>query len=872
MSSYQEIFDDTRLKVFAWLNNTRYASSSLQPLIGGQTNFAYHAKLLTPLEDGTTEVVVKHGEPYMARHSANEITTHRCVVEAECLMVLNSVEMHLNQLGGTNCTARTPTCFYYDDDTKTQIHEYLPNTVDLKSYIQNYFSWSTPKNLELPCRNIGKTLAEYISKFHLASGPMVQSTAIEGAQSPSKPFPALRSNEQMQSLKHMINYDWLLQRIDQVPEILSDARDVFYQVKLQALLESGDRPIHGDFCPQNILLVDAPLGSQTDISLFVVDWENGQLGVENLDHGEMIGELYALWLSQKMDAALWLVEGYSDGLGPRPTELVWRLAVQVGVHLLSFGIFGGTPAQAEDVARHGRDIIQYASVEMGYLVLAAAAAVAYGVVVCVYRLYFSPLAKFPGPKIAAVTSWYNGYHDLVSGGQYIWVIEEMHRKYGPIVRTRPDTIHVNDPAFIEKLYSQSPKHRRERHSTILGTMQVDGSILATKDHDLHRRRRAALNPFFSSQNVRRLSPVINDILFNLLRRMEGWAKAGGPVKLNSAYRAATKDVIQAYALGDGEMCLDMEDCNAAFFDVFTPQRVCHLGTHAFWLAYLMANLPPVIMTTLLPRVGVFATFMINLTAEIDKIKQADKLPEGKTIFHEILRSDIPSSEKETTRLADEAMVLVIAGSETTASTLAAITYHLLADPSLMARLRVELERAMPDVNEIPDPSTLNGLPFLNALIQEAIRLYPGASHRQDRVAPDEDLVYQRPDGQTFVIPAGTGVGMTAPLVNRNPDLYPNPLEFRPDRYLENPGLAAYQFSFSKGTRQCIGINLAYQELQTFVAGIFRKYDVYDGSKDKQSGPTMELYKTKEDDVAIYSDYVTFGQYPGSQGLRVIIRE
>lgn len=261
-----------------------------------------------------------------------------------------------------------------------------------------------------------------------------------------------------------------------------------------------------------------------------------------------------------------------------------------------------------------------------------------------------------------------------------------------------------------------------------------------------------------------------------------------------------------------------------------------------------------------------------MTAEIEQIKRTDRLPEGKTIFHEILQSDIPSSEKETPRLADEAMVLVIAGSETSASTLAAITYHLLADPSLMARLRAELEKVMPDVNEIPDPATLSGLPFLNALIQEAIRLYPGATHRQDRAAPDEDLVYERLDGQTFVIPAGTGVGMTATLVNRNPDLYPKPLEFRPDRYLENPGLFAHQFAFSKGTRQCIGINLAYQELRTFTAGIFRKYDVYDASKDRQSGPTMELYRTKEADVAIYSDYVTFGQYPGSQGLRVIIRE
>jgi hypothetical protein len=50
--------------------------------------------------------------------------------------------------------------------------------------------------------------------------------------------------------------------------------------------------------------------------------------------------------------------------------------------------------------------------------------------VAIYRLYFSPLAKFPGPKIAALTVWYAGYHDLFRGGQYFRVVEEMHRKYG----------------------------------------------------------------------------------------------------------------------------------------------------------------------------------------------------------------------------------------------------------------------------------------------------------------------------------------------------------------------------------------------------------------------------------------------------------
>ena len=185
----------------------------------------------------------------------------------------------------------------------------------------------------------------------------------------------------------------------------------------------------------------------------------------------------------------------------------------------------------------------------------------------------------------------------------------MHRKYGPIVRTRPDVLHVNDPNFIDKLYSQSPKRRRERHRTILQTLHTPGSVLATQDHDIHRRRRFVLNPYFSKQNVRRLEPVINSTLADLLWRMDGWAKDSAPVNVNRAFRAATKDVIQGYCFGESEKCLHMEDCNAAFFDVMTPQRIIHLGTHVYWLAKIMASLPPSIMTALIPRVGVFIVFM-----------------------------------------------------------------------------------------------------------------------------------------------------------------------------------------------------------------------------------------------------------------------
>lgn len=492
--------------------------------------------------------------------------------------------------------------------------------------------------------------------------------------------------------------------------------------------------------------------------------------------------------------------------------------------------------------------------------------------------------------MTAATTLYNFYHDIIRGGQYVFVVEEMHRKYGPIVRTRPDALHVNDPNFIDKLYSQSPKQKRERYRTILQTLQADGSILATQDHDLHRRRRSVLNPYFSHRNVRRLEPIINSTLADLLQRMRGWATDGTPVNMNRAFRAATKDVIQAYALGDGEKCLEMEDCNAAFFDVMTPQRVIHLGTHVYWLAWLMAHLPPAIMTRLLPRVGVFIYFMEvrlitnrigflpwltlfqNLMAQIEEIRRAKELPEGKTIFHDIMRSEIPESEKETKRLADEAMVIVIAGSETTASTLAAIVYHLLADKQLLARLKTELATVMPNPNELPVADKLDKLPFLNAIIEEALRLYPGATHRQDRTAPDEDLIYKSPNGEIHVIPAGTAVGMTAPIVNRHPNLYVQPDEFLPERYINDPNLPKGPLTFSKGTRQCIGMNLAHQELQTFTAGIFRRYDLFDPMKKDQNGPTLELYQTNQRDIAMDADYITPKQYDGSQGLRLVIRK
>lgn len=111
----------------------------------------------------------------------------------------------------------------------------------------------------------------------------------------------------------------------------------------------------------SILLPDAELNEDDgEIPVFVIDWEMAQLGARHLDHGQMLAEMYMLWLYKRIDAGLWLIEGYTEGLGCFSEALAWRTAVQLGIHLLAFGVVTpgwGSDERKLEVAKMGRDLI-----------------------------------------------------------------------------------------------------------------------------------------------------------------------------------------------------------------------------------------------------------------------------------------------------------------------------------------------------------------------------------------------------------------------------------------------------------------------------------------------------------------------------------
>lgn len=244
-----------------------------------------------------------------------------------------------------------------------------------------------------------------------------------------------------------------------------------------------------------------------------------------------------------------------------------------------------------------------------------------------------------------------------------------------------------------------------------------------------------------------------------------------------------------------------------------------------------------------------------------------------TIFHAILDSELPDNEKTPSRLWQDGQGVVIAGTLTTASALSYTLFYLLTQPDTLRRLKSELKSAIPDPDRLPLEAALENLPFLSACIKEGLRLSNGVSHRLQRIDPEKPITFaDRVKKKGYIIPPGTPLSMTGMLMHFNDAIFPSPQVFDPDRWLEHNGLDKYLVPFSRGTRQCIGINLAYAELYIILAMVFRSYGSAEVRMEGDLG-YFELYATEwERDVEIVGDGVVPLTRKESKGIRIRVKQ
>lgn len=368
-----------------------------------------------------------------------------------------------------------------------------------------------------------------------------------------------------------------------------------------------------------------------------------------------------------------------------------------------------------------------------------------------YRVFLHPLSRFPGPRLAAATFGYEIYYDVFKspGGQYNTKIRELHQRYGPIVRINPEEIHISDPEWFGVLYV-GPGHTRDRSvRTNRGNNSV-GSVASSVEHDIHRIRRSAINPYFSKAAISQLGYQVWEAFELMQAKLTERAEVGQVVNLGAALGAVTMDVVTRYVYGESWNVLQTPDLGVRWNDVIIEGfNQAPLRKHIPAITFIMSAIPLWLTKRMSQNAEVFFTAKQRANAVSHRVWKEiqasrggkDEKPQGDhrppTVFHGIMDSSLPSADKSMERLADEAFVLVMAGGETTAKVTLVTLVHILQDPSLLAQLRGPLD----DVMKAGRASyrELEAIPLMKAVVQEGVRFACPVTNRATQMAPKEDL-------------------------------------------------------------------------------------------------------------------------------------
>lgn len=521
--------------------------------------------------------------------------------------------------------------------------------------------------------------------------------------------------------------------------------------------------------------------------------------------------------------------------------------------------------------------------------------IGHGIYLVVYRLYFHPLRHFPGPKLAAATYWYEIWQDWFAGpyhGRNSWNIEKLHEQYGPIIRRAPDELDVTDPEWFDVLFAGGRRDKYNREAVEGG--DASGLIQLTRDRTRHKHRKGALTRFFSKRSVVQLEPSIIEKVELLSAGIEKCMTEKRVLHATDAFGALTLDVITDYCFGERYGCLSdpnfSPEWQAFFRDMFSNSPFLRSWG---WIVRKRESLPKWLLRYIFPDVEQLLIMKDTVRSKIDAIfEQREKAgvkdnglassteevdvefveKERRTIFHDILDSRVlPPEDKTKWRLTEEAYGMVFAGGVTTGVALSNLVYHLHANPEWLIKVREELDQLMPEPSKMASSSEIERLPVFKACLKESLRIGSLFTERLAFQEPDEYLYYH-----DWAIPPGTPVSMSICTLHTDKEIWYDPHEFRPERWLQGSGttihLEKYYAPFSRGSRACIGskyakaspsvqrilivYSLAYAQMHLATACVLRRFEL-----------ELDDDVVRKRDVDVARDCVIGLPPPESKGIR-----
>jgi cytochrome P450 family 135 len=370
-------------------------------------------------------------------------------------------------------------------------------------------------------------------------------------------------------------------------------------------------------------------------------------------------------------------------------------------------------------------------------------------------------------------------------------------RYGDIFRLKiayeGTWVMLADPDAVKQVFTGDPRvfHAGEGNQ-ILETFLGPNSVLVL-DEKPHMSQRKLLLPPFHGARMQGYEQAMTEIA---AREIESWP-SGTPYELRPRMQAITLDIIlrTVFGVGEGERLAELREALRDFLDLTTNPRL----------------LLPVLLVgpNRVRRLGAFRRRIERVDRliyrEIAERRRAGGVEERDDILSMLVgASHEDGSPMRDEEMRDELLTLLVAGHETTATSLAWAVERLSRHPEKLERLRGEVEAGADE--------------YLTATIQETLRLRPVISIVIRRLTEPVEL-------GGYELPAGVSVTPSVYLVHRNPEIYPEPNAFRPERFLDTPPGTYTWIPFGGGVRRCLGASFAQFEMSVVLKELVKRREI-----------------------------------------------
>lgn len=469
--------------------------------------------------------------------------------------------------------------------------------------------------------------------------------------------------------------------------------------------------------------------------------------------------------------------------------------------------------------------------------------VLYYIALSLYIAYLGPLAKYPGPTAAKFTRFWGLRVTFGKQGHHVY--RELHDRYGPVVRIGPSSLSFDDAGAVKVIYGQNGKggslsFPRDAAFPAVGLNPQHLPVFMCLETSTHQVSRRKIGSAYTMTSILALEDRVDNIVALLRERLDEAATNGGFVDISNWVAYFAFDVISDLAYGQAFGCLATGNDVHGIIEGLQGGFQFPVLFNMF--PWLFNGMHAIFGKAVEPKddagIGLAVKMAHNIVAE------RYQHPSEK---RDLLNAFIAGKDNEGTpihadQVRGEVIGTLVAGGDTTSLTTLGCLGYLLQHPQVLAKLKEELAGL-----DIPSPSyrQLQALPYLTAVIQEALRLSPAVGGAFTRQVPagGSDIL----PGQ--FVPGGTVVSVNNWVFGRNKAFYgPDADQFRPERWLEDEErtkrMKNYDFSFGHGARVCIGRNLAMVELYKLVHLLASRYDIVPLDRHNLYHEELKLFLNK----------------------------